>query len=141
MATQATVINNLNQVKSMYDNYTSLKGYMAPYGGYAAAMAAKKGELEANLARMDDVIRTYEHEFQERSQNGTARPGFWARRGLITSGDWALAFFYLAYATMCLTVIVYIYKNSKTPTRGVVTAAFFFAIIGLMITATLLRFA
>ena len=125
----------------MYDNYTSLKGYMAPYGGHAAAMAAKKGELETNLARMDDVIRTYEHEFQERMQSGTARPGFWPRRGLVTSGDWALAFFYLAYVAMCLTVIVYIYKNSKTPTRGVVTATFFFAIIGLMMTATLLRFA
>ena len=75
----------------MYDNYTSLKGYMAPYGGHAAAMAAKKGELETNLARMDDVIRTYEHEFQERMQSGTARPGFWPRRGLVTSGDFCSA--------------------------------------------------
>jgi hypothetical protein len=134
-------MGDIGPVKTKYEQYKALKSYMAPYGTHATAMAAKKGELEASLLQMDDVIRTYEHSFADQMQEGKVRPGFWARRGLVTNADWALAYFFMAYSLACIAVVVYIYKNSRTPLRGVGIAVFFFFILSLMITALLLRFA
>lgn len=138
MLTVADVRNDLNACKEAYNKYTSLKAYMTPYGNYSAAVAARRGELQASLRRMDDVIETYNKDYMEHAP--TARPGFWARRGFSTAGDKALGLFYLSYLVACVMVIMYIYQNSRTPGRGAVIAILFFFVIGVMISAAFIRF-
>jgi hypothetical protein len=138
MPTVAEVTNDLNVCKETYSKYNSLKAYMTPYGSYSDAVAARRGELQAALRRMDDVIETYNKDYMEHAP--TAQPGFWARRGFVTTGDKALGLFYLSYVLTCAMIIAYIYKNSRTPGRGALITALFFLVIGVMMSAAFLRF-
>jgi hypothetical protein len=138
VATVAQVTADLNTCKEAYNKYTSLKAYMTPYGDYSTAVAARRGELQAALHRMDDVIETYNKDYMEHAPS--ARPGFWAQRGFSTAGDKALGLFYLSYVLACAMVIAYIYQNSRTPGRGVAITILFFLIVGIMMSAVFIRF-
>jgi hypothetical protein len=136
--TVAEVINDLNTCKEAHSKYNSLKAYMTPYGDYSAAVAARRGELQASLRRMDDVIETYNKDYMDHAP--TARPGFWARRGFVTAGDKALGLFYLSYIIACAMVVAYIYQNSRTPGRGTAITVLFFLVVGVMMSAAFIRF-
>lgn len=141
MPTRAEVYATLDEAKRKYENYQFFSKNQASNIDYAQTIKNRRVALEESLRRLDDVEGTYTKEYLERAGTGPARPGFWASHGFITNGDWALALFYFSYVAAALMTVLYIYRNSKTPGKGVALAATFFTVIAIMITAVLLRFA
>jgi hypothetical protein len=138
MVTQVEVYNKLDEAKRKYESYQFFSKNQASNVDYAQTIKNRRLTLENSLKRLDDVEATYTKEYLERADS---RPGFLESRGLLTNADWALALFYISYIAAAVITVLYIYKNSKTPTKGVALSVAFFTVMGIMMSAVLLRFA
>ena len=111
--------------------------------------------LKAKLASVQRVSDTYDREYLDRMAD--RKISFWQLRGITTLQDWILFFFFLLYAIVSVGIAAMVYMNSRTFNSStgsnsgflrpmapifnvlmVLGAAF---VIGIMITATIVRFA
>ena len=116
-----------------------LKSSMGIYGPQKTELQNKINALDAQLKVKDNAISTYEREFLDRK--AIEKPfTFWRLRGVSTLQDWVLFAFFAVYGIICLTALTatifsqYALYNFFVVLLSSVT-------IGIMITATIVRFA
>ena len=105
----------------------------------SSVLQAKLNSLNTKLTNIKKTADTYDREFIDRSA-GKNNIGFFRKRGISTLQDWILFFFFLSYAIICISIIVY---STAMSTQKIITFAMTSTaslVLGVMISAVVMRF-
>jgi len=96
--------------------------------------------LNAKLENVKTLSDTYDREFLDRT-SGKNPIGFWQSRGISTLQDWVLLFFYLVYGLVTLAILLLVITFSDTALYSGFMVLALSVILGVMMTAVIIRFA
>ena len=139
---QITVASAL--LTSISDTYTNR--YTTDVGGSESSvqqnnqLQTQLNALEVKLAKAKTLSETYEREFLDRTA-GKKIGGFFSSRGVNNLQDWVLLIFYTVYVLVSLGICGLALFASRTPLISVVMVISASLLIGVMMTAMILRFA
>jgi hypothetical protein len=129
---------------SISDTYTNR--YTTDVGGSESSvqqnnqLQTQLNALEVKLAKVNTLSETYEREFLDRSA-GKKIGGFFSSRGVNNLQDWVLLIFYTVYVLVSLGICGLALFASRTPLISVAMVISASLLIGVMMTAMILRFA
>ena len=105
----------------------------------SSVLQANLNSLNTKLTNIKKTADTYDREFIDRSA-GKNNIGFFRKRGISTLQDWLLFFFFLSYAVICITIIIYstAMSTQKIMTFGMTASASL--VFGVMMSAVIMRF-
>ena len=89
---------------------------------------------------MQTAEETYNREFLDRSA-GRGSQSFFQKFGISTPQDWLFFMFFLSYAIICISVLIFTVMNSKTPVFAAMVVLAVSFIIGVMMTAVIINIA
>ena len=105
----------------------------------SSVLQAKLSSLNTKLTNIKKTADTYDREFIDRSA-GKNNIGFFRKRGISTLQDWILFFFFLSYAIICISIIVYSTAMSMQKIMTFVMTSTASLVLGVMISAVIMRF-
>ena len=129
---------------SISDTYTNR--YTTDVGGSESSvqqnnqLQTQLNALEVKLAKVNTLSETYEREFLDRTA-GKKIGGFFSSRGVNNLQDWVLLIFYTVYVLVSLGICGLALFASRTPLISVAMVISASLLIGVMMTAMILRFA
>ena len=144
----------LSDVQQLYTRYSAPNSNAATGATQDRELQTTLVNLKAKLANVKKVSDTYDREYLDRMAD--RKISFWQLRGITTLQDWVLFFFFLLYTIVSLGLASMIYMNSSGFTSTNSSSRFFRPmsplfnvvmllgsafVIGIMITATIVRFA
>lgn len=134
------ILPALTSIKSLYtDKYLTLRSSMGTYGAQKSELEDKIKALDTQLKLKEAAISTYEREFLDRK--AVENPfTFWRLRGVSTLQDWVLFAFFAVYGIICLTALGATLFTQYPLYNLLIVLLSSFA-LGIMITATIVRFA
>jgi hypothetical protein len=95
--------------------------------------------LDTKIQLKNTAISTHEREYLDRK--AVENPfTFWRLRGVSTLQDWVLFVFFTVYGVLCLTALL-VTLVSQYPVYNFIIVLLSSVTIGIMITATIVRFA
>ena len=115
-------------------------GNQGTAGAQANSLQNQVIALNAKLANVQTLSDTYDREFLDRT-SGKNPIGFWQSRGLSTLQDWVLFFFYLVYGLITLGILLLVITFSDTALYSGFMVVALSVILGVMMTAVIIRFA
>jgi hypothetical protein len=133
--------SNLETVKQLQKQYMDLRGAMGSKDTQLDDLEKMRKQLTHKLNTMQDVANTYDREYFDRLEGGEVAPSFWRAKGFNTTADWALAGVYITYFFMVFVTFIYVARYSSKKIFASTMVLVFGLLIGMMITAFLLRFA
>jgi hypothetical protein len=129
---------------SISDTYTNR--YTTDVGGSESSvqqnnqLQTQLNALEVKLAKAKTLSETYEREFLDRSA-GKKIGGFFSSRGVNNLQDWVLLIFYTIYVLVSLGICGIALFASRSPLISVAMVISASLLIGVMMTAVILRIA
>jgi len=134
------LLASLTRLNDMYTNtYLTLDSSQSPYSTQAGKLQATANNLQIQLNTKHDAIETYDREYLDRKT--VEKPfTFWRLRGVSTLQDWVLLIFFILYGILCAGILLLALTSSYPLYMGTVVVLSS-ATIGIMITATIVRFA
>ncbi len=129
---------------SISDTYTNR--YTTDVGGSESSvqqnnqLQTQLNALEVKLAQAKTLSETYEREFLDRSA-GKKIGGFFSSRGVNNLQDWVLLIFYTIYVLVSLGICGIALFASRSPLISVAMVISASLLIGVMMTAVILRIA
>ena len=129
---------------SISDTYTNR--YTTDVGGSESSvqqnnqLQTQLNALEVTLAKVNTLSETYEREFLDRTA-GKKIGGFFSSRGVNNLQDWVLLIFYTVYVLVSLGICGLALFASRSPLISVAMVISASLLIGVMMTAMILRFA
>jgi len=129
---------------SISDTYTNR--YTTDVGGSESSvqqnnqLQTQLNALEVKLAKAKTLSETYEREFLDRTA-GKKIGGFFSSRGVNNLQDWVLLIFYTVYVLVSLGICGLALFASRSPLISVAMVISASLLIGVMMTAVILRFA
>ena len=131
----------LQIASDLYRNqYSTLVGNRGGTGAQANSLQNQVIALNAKLENVKTLSDTYDREFLDRT-SGKNPIGFWQSRGISTLQDWVLFFFYLVYGLVTLAILVLVITFSDTALYSGFMVIALSVILGVMMTAVIIRFA
>jgi hypothetical protein len=135
-----TIVNSLlGSAKEANNRLVALQKSSTTVTAQASDITMKATELRNTLMGIQKDAETYNQEFLDRVQGG-GTPGFMKLRGVSTLQDWVLFYFYLIYGILCLSMASLAIFVSKNPLFAGSVVISFGLLIGIMMTAVLIRF-
>jgi hypothetical protein len=126
-----------NTATNLFNQYTIAKNASGALSTQNTALQAEVETLRAKLANIKKMGDTYDREFLDRSA-GKKAIGPFRRIGIITLQDWLLFIFFLCYAAVSISIILYAAAHYSLAMAGLVLIISF--IIGVMMSAVMIRF-
>ena len=131
----------LQRTSDLYNNkYKTLVGNQGTAGAQVNSLQNQVIALNAKLENVKTLSDTYDREFLDRT-SGKNPIGFWQSRGLSTLQDWVLFFFYLVYGLITLGILLLVITFSNTALYSGFMVLALSVILGVMMTAVIIRFA
>ena len=131
----------LSTAKDTYTNqYTTLSGNSGSATAQNRQLQLQLDTLNAKLATAKGLSDTYDREFLDRSADRKIS-GFFSSRGVNTFQDWLLLIFYTLYVGISFGLCVLALYASQNPLVSVAMIVSASALVGVMITAVIVRFA
>ena len=138
---QATTIDRLlTEVNDLYTNTYSRQ--VSGSGNSHTQLGELDNEvvsLRAKLERLKTVSDTYDREYLDRMEEKPLG-GFWRSRGVSTLQDWVLLSFFALYTFITIGLIILAVMNTTYPLTYVVFISLISFVMGIMISAVLVRF-
>ena len=122
------------------NQYSTLLGNRGGAGAQANTLQNQVIALNAKLENVKTLSDTYDREFLDRT-SGKNPIGFWQSRGLSTLQDWVLFFFYLVYGLITLAILLLVMTFSDAALYSGFMVIALSVILGVMMTAVIIRFA
>jgi hypothetical protein len=130
----------LTEVNDMYTNTYSRQ--VSGSGNSHTQLGELDNEvvsLRAKLERLKTVSDTYDREYLDRMEEKPLG-GFWRSRGVSTLQDWVLLSFFVIYTFITIGLIILAVMNTTYPLMYVVFISLISFVMGIMISAVLVRF-
>jgi hypothetical protein len=134
------MLANLASITSLYnDKYLTLVSAVGRYSEDRAKLQDTIDSLDTKIKLKNITLSTYDREFLDR--RASEQPyTFWRLRGVSTLQDWVLFVFFVIYGIICATALL-ITLISQYPVYNFCLVLLSSVAIGIMITATIVRFA
>ena len=134
------MLANLAYIGSLYrDKYLTLGSSMGIYGQQKAELQDTLASLNTKIKLKNSALSTYEREYLDRKK--IEQPfTFWRLRGVSTLQDWVLFIFFAIYGIICATALLITF-TSDYPLYNFAIVLIGSVAVGVMITATIVRFA
>jgi hypothetical protein len=134
------MLATLASITSLYnDKYLTLRSSLGTFSPQRAQLQESIAELDKKIKLKNSTISTYEREFLDRK--ALENPfTFWRLRGVSTLQDWVLFIFFAVYGILCITALALTFL-SQYPLYNFLVVLLSSFTIGIMITATIVRFA
>ena len=134
------MLANLASITSLYtDKYLTLQSSMGIYTKQRNELRDAVAALDTKIQLKNTAISTHEREYLDRK--AVENPfTFWRLRGVSTLQDWVLFVFFTVYGVLCLTALL-VTLVSQYPVYNFIIVLLSSVTIGIMITATIVRFA
>lgn len=145
----------LADVQRLYTEHSAANSMESDSTIQQGELNTKLVTLKAKLSSVQRVSDTYDREYLDRMAD--RKISFWQLRGISSMQDWILFFFFLLYAIVSVGIAAMVYMNSRTFNGSIGSKSGFLRpmapmfnvlmvlgsafVIGIMITATLVRFA
>jgi Flp pilus assembly protein TadB len=126
-------------VTNLFQQYKAGQTASASLTNQSSVLKAELDSLNTKLTNIKKTGDTYDREFIDRSA-GKNNMGFFRRRGITTLQDWLLFFFFLSYAIICIIVIVYSTAMSTQKALTFGMTFFLSLVVGVMMSAVVMRF-
>jgi hypothetical protein len=130
----------LTEVNDMYTNTYSRQ--VSGSGNSHTQLGELDNEvvsLRAKLERLKTVSDTYDREYLDRMEEKPLG-GFWRSRGVSTLQDWVLLSFFVIYTFITIGLIILAVMNTTYPLTYEVFISLISFVMGIMISAVLVRF-
>jgi hypothetical protein len=124
---------------NLFQQYQAGQTASATLRSQSSVLQAKLDSLNTKLANVKKAGDTYDREFIDRSA-GKNNMGFFRRKGITTLQDWILFFFFLSYSLICIIIVIY---STAMSTRKIITFGMTVTIslvVGVMLSAVVMRF-
>jgi len=133
--------NNMlnNTTTNLFQQYTAAKNAGTALSNQNSGLQAEVVQLGAKLAAIKKEADTYDREFLDRSADKKP-PGFFSSRGISTFQDWILLIFYIAYAAICASLVIYAVTRPGGTFQEAFTVLLVSVVVGVMMSAVILRF-
>ena len=139
-ARYTTALNMLNTTTTnLYTQYVSAQTTGGNLLKQNTELQTQVTNLNAKLATIKKAGDTYDREFLDRSPTNTKR-GFFNRNGISTLQDWLLFMFFVSYAFISLTILIFTVMASRYKLYAGFMVFIVSFIIGVMMSAVIMRF-
>ena len=134
--------------RSMLDSTTTnlFQQYVAAQNAAKSVTSQNNGlqaqvlSLKAKLADVKKSGDTYDREFMDRSATPAGR-GVFSKRGITTLQDWLFFLFFVAYGIISLSVLAFTVMVSREKVFAGLMVFIVAAVVGVMMSAVIMRFA
>ena len=141
---QARVTNVQEILQTASDAYTNEYSTRTANSGSAVVqnqnLQLQLNTLNAKLATAKSLSDTYDREFLDRSADKKIG-GFFSSRGVNTFQDWLLLIFYTLYGLISFGICIIALYGSQSPLISVSMVISASLLMGVLITAMIVRFA
>jgi hypothetical protein len=135
-----SMLETLAGITSLYtDKYLTLESSLASSSRQRTELQDANTALDTKIKLKNTTVSTYEREFLDR--RALEQPfTFWRLRGVSTLQDWVLLIFFAVYGILCMTALA-LTLITQYPLYNFFIVLLSSFTIGIMITATIVRFA
>lgn len=124
---------------NLFGQYTDAQTASSSLTGQNTQLQAEVESLNAKLANIKKTGDTYDREFLDRSAGRTNHSAM-RRMGISTLQDWLFLIFFLAYAIISICIFLYTLSASNYNLFSSGAVLVVSVIIGIMMTAVMMRF-
>ncbi len=124
----------LGSMDTMFTEFTTIQSQQKDELARIGEIRKENSEKELVLRELNRVESTLEQQYLDYKAAPPAAKGFFARFGLTSMQDWALAFFFVAYIAVSLIVILVLaYESQGQKIRVVSFFGLLFLLVGFLI--------
>jgi hypothetical protein len=135
--TANTTLNNTTT--NLFQQYMAAKNAGSALTSQNTGLQAEVTQLGAKLSAIKKEADTYDREFLDRSAD--KKPlGIFPSRGITTFQDWILLIFFVAYGAICASLAIYGMRREGGGLREGFMVILISVIVGVMMSAVILRF-
>jgi len=139
-AKYTTAQNMLNTTATnLFQQFVAAQTAGASLSSQNTDLQAHVLSLKSKLANIKKSGDTYDREFMDRSAK-PANQGIFSRRGITTLQDWLFFLFFLSYAIISLSVLIFTVMVSREKLYAGIMVFIMTFVVGVMMSATIMRF-
>jgi hypothetical protein len=136
----ASLQSMLEDVNNKYNTYKAQKTSQASFTAQNGGLQNSVAVLNAKLMQANNLADTYDREFEDRMADKKTN-GFWSSRGINSLQDWVLFIFYAIYVLITIGLLIIVATMSRSPLLGSMMVLGLSFVLGVMMTAVIIRFA
>jgi hypothetical protein len=129
-----------NTTTNLFQQYVTAQNAATSLTSQNTSLQAQVLTLKAKLANVKKSGDTYDREFMDRSGKPTGR-GIFGSRGVTTLQDWLFFLFFLSYAIISLSVLIFTVMMSREKIYAGLMVFIVTLVFGVMMSAVIMRFA
>lgn len=139
-ARYTTALNMLNNTATnIFQQYTTVQKSSISITNQSDGLNAELIGLQSKLKNIEKQSETYDREFLDRSA-GKSNHNVFRRNGITTLQDWLLFIFFIAYAVISLSIIIYIISVSTSKLYVGIMGIALSVVFGVMMSGVIIRF-
>ena len=140
-AKYTTAQNMLNTTATtLFQQYVTAQNAGTSLTSQNTVLQSQVLSLKSKLANIKKSGDTYDREFLDRSGK-PANQGIFSKRGITTLQDWLFFLFFLSYAIISISILIFTVMISREKIYAGTMVFIVTAVVGVMISATIMRFA
>jgi len=139
-AKYTTAQNMLNTTTTnLFQQYVAAQNAGNSLTSQNTGLQANVLSLKSKLANIKKSGDTYDREFLDRSAK-PAGQGIFRKRGITTLQDWLLFLFFLSYAIISLSILIFTVMVSREKLYAGLMVFIVTSVLGVMMSAVIMRF-